>query len=197
MGSFRSGRSSLCNPSEAELAPVLKANFSGPVIQITRPTRSWSIGTNAVDNGFGRESRTNLRQLSALEANLHRAGNRARQHRSRSRHGHLGDYRRPGDEKSARWRFRRLSSSLSIRSEILDRQPVRSRRLNSSPMPDPFKKGTIAAAPNLPPVAERSRFVRRGGEITSGVHYVASPGDSPCHPQSCSASGDRAIRLHG
>jgi hypothetical protein len=31
----------------------------------------------------------------------------------------------------------------------------------------------------LPPVADRSRFVKQGGEITSGVHYIASPGHSP------------------
>jgi hypothetical protein len=36
--------------------------------------------------------------------------------------------------------------------------------VNSSSMPDPFKKGTIAAArENLPPVADRSRFVKQGG----------------------------------
>jgi glyoxylase-like metal-dependent hydrolase (beta-lactamase superfamily II) len=29
--------------------------------------------------------------------------------------------------------------------------------INSSPMPDPFKKGTIAAAKNLPSLADRSR----------------------------------------
>ena len=53
-------------------------------------------------------------------------------------------------------------------------------------MPDLFKKGTIAAArANLPPVAERSRFVKQGGEITSAVHYVAAPDRRPM-PQSCS-----------
>jgi glyoxylase-like metal-dependent hydrolase (beta-lactamase superfamily II) len=54
--------------------------------------------------------------------------------------------------------------------------------VNSSPMPDGFKKGTIGAAlDNLPPVADRSRFVKQGGEITTGVHYVAAPGHSPSH----------------
>jgi glyoxylase-like metal-dependent hydrolase (beta-lactamase superfamily II) len=33
----------------------------------------------------------------------------------------------------------------------------------------------------LPPVANRSRFVKQGGEITTGVHYVAAPGHSPSH----------------
>ena len=54
--------------------------------------------------------------------------------------------------------------------------------VNSSPMPDPFKKATIVTArENLPAVADRSRFVKQGGEITSGVHYIAAPGHSPSH----------------
>jgi glyoxylase-like metal-dependent hydrolase (beta-lactamase superfamily II) len=53
--------------------------------------------------------------------------------------------------------------------------------VNSSPVPDPFKKATIAAAENLPWVADRTRFVKKGDEITSGVHYVPSPGHSPSH----------------
>ena len=55
-------------------------------------------------------------------------------------------------------------------------------------VPDPFKKGTIIAArENLPAVAFRSRLVKQGGEITSGVHYVAARRDirRPM-PQSCS-----------
>jgi hypothetical protein len=45
--------------------------------------------------------------------------------------------------------------------------------VNSSSMPDPFKMATIGAArENLPPVADRSRFVKQGGEITSGVQQA-------------------------
>jgi hypothetical protein len=58
------------------------------------------------------------------------------------------------------------------------------------PLPDPFKKGTIGAArENLPPVADRSRFVRQGGEITSGMRYVAAPGHLPSHASILFASG--------
>jgi glyoxylase-like metal-dependent hydrolase (beta-lactamase superfamily II) len=57
-------------------------------------------------------------------------------------------------------------------------------------MPDPFKKGTNEAArENLPPVADRSRFVKQGGEITSGVHYIAARGHSPSHASILFASG--------
>ena len=57
-------------------------------------------------------------------------------------------------------------------------------------VPDPFKKGTIIAArENLPAVAYRSRLVKQGGEITSGVHYVAAPGHSPSHASILLTSG--------
>src|SRR5260370_7245152 len=57
-------------------------------------------------------------------------------------------------------------------------------------MLDQFKKGTMGAArDNLPPVATRSRFVKQGGEITSGVHYIAAPGHSPSHAAILFTSG--------
>jgi len=62
--------------------------------------------------------------------------------------------------------------------------------VNRSPMPDPFKQATIGAArENLPPVADRSRFVKQGGEIISGVHYIAAPGHSPSHAAILFTSG--------
>ena len=62
--------------------------------------------------------------------------------------------------------------------------------VNGSPMPDPFKEATIGAArENLPPVADRSRFVKQGGEITGGVHYIAAPGHSPSHASILFSSG--------
>jgi|ERR1700745_1678230 glyoxylase-like metal-dependent hydrolase (beta-lactamase superfamily II) len=38
-----------------------------------------------------------------------------------------------------------------------------------------------AARENLPPVANRSWFVKEGGEIASGVHYIVAPGHLPSH----------------
>jgi glyoxylase-like metal-dependent hydrolase (beta-lactamase superfamily II) len=70
--------------------------------------------------------------------------------------------------------------------------------VNSSPMPDPFKEGTIGAArENLPPIADRSRFVKQGGEITSGVHYIAAPGHSPSHAAILFASGNEQLMHMG
>src|SRR5260370_33697749 len=57
-------------------------------------------------------------------------------------------------------------------------------------MRGPVKKATIAAArENLPPVADRSRFVKQGSEITSGVQYVAAAGHSPSHASILFTSG--------
>jgi glyoxylase-like metal-dependent hydrolase (beta-lactamase superfamily II) len=70
--------------------------------------------------------------------------------------------------------------------------------VNSSPMSDPFKKATIGAArENLPPVADRSRFVKQGGEITSGVHYVAAAGHSPSHASVLFTSGQEQFMHMG
>ena len=69
--------------------------------------------------------------------------------------------------------------------------------IDSSPTPDPFKKGTIAAAENLPLVADRSRFVKQGGEITSGAHYVRAPGHSPFHAAILFTSGSEQFMHMG
>jgi glyoxylase-like metal-dependent hydrolase (beta-lactamase superfamily II) len=70
--------------------------------------------------------------------------------------------------------------------------------VNSSPMPGPFKEATIEAArENLPPIADRSRFVKQGGEITSGVHYIAAPGHSPSHASILFASGNEQLMHMG
>jgi glyoxylase-like metal-dependent hydrolase (beta-lactamase superfamily II) len=70
--------------------------------------------------------------------------------------------------------------------------------VNNSPMPDPFKKATIGAArENLPPVADRSRFVKQGGEITSGVNYIAAPGHSPSHAAILFTSGNEQFMHMG
>ena len=69
--------------------------------------------------------------------------------------------------------------------------------IKSSPMPDVFKQATIAAAENLPPVADRSRFVKQGGEITSGVHYVSAPGHSPFHAAILFTSGNEQFMHMG
>src|SRR6201981_569692 len=61
------------NASEAELAPVLKANFMEPVIQITTNILVVDTGRERilVDTGFGEKLGPSFGSFPGLEANLH------------------------------------------------------------------------------------------------------------------------------
>src|ERR1700739_3401191 len=62
--------------SEAELAPVLKANFMSPVIQITNNILVVDTGRERilVDTGFGEKIGPSFGNFPKLGANLRRAG---------------------------------------------------------------------------------------------------------------------------
>jgi glyoxylase-like metal-dependent hydrolase (beta-lactamase superfamily II) len=172
------------NASEAELAPALKANFMPPVIQATNNILVVDTGRERllVDTGFGGKLGPSFGSFPGLEANLCRAGiTPGSIDLVVTSHCHLdhigGLVTKSGalafpkaqfvfvDTEWNYWTGNRYESDVS-----------------SSPMPDRFKQATIGAArENLPPVAERSRFVKQGGEIASGVHYIAAPGHSPSH----------------
>ena len=64
------------NASEAELAPVLKANFMQPVIQATNNMLVVDTGRERilVDTGFGENRGPSFGSFPGLEANLRRAG---------------------------------------------------------------------------------------------------------------------------
>src|SRR5260370_5309988 len=64
------------NASEAELAPVLKANFMQPVIQATNNILVVDTGRERilVDSGFGEKLGPSFGDFPGLEANLRRAG---------------------------------------------------------------------------------------------------------------------------
>jgi len=64
------------NASEAELAPVLKANFMQPVIQATNNMLVVDTGRERilVDTGFGEKLGPSFGSYPELEANLRRAG---------------------------------------------------------------------------------------------------------------------------
>lgn len=54
--------------------------------------------------------------------------------------------------------------------------------IGGSALPDEFKAMLIGAAKaNLPAIAERTTMVKPGGEIVSGVSFVAAPGHTPAH----------------
>src|SRR3984885_6999507 len=180
------------NVSEAELAPVLKANFMQPTIQVSNNILVVDTGRERilVDTGFGENIGPSFGTFPCLQANLRRAGITPESiDLVVISHGHLdhigGLVTKSGvlafpsaqfvfvDTEWYYWTGSRFESEV-----------------NSSPMPDPFKEGTIGAArENLPPVADRSRFVKQGGEITSGVHYIAASGHSPSHASILFASG--------
>jgi glyoxylase-like metal-dependent hydrolase (beta-lactamase superfamily II) len=180
------------NASEAELAPVLKANFMQPMIQVTNNILVVDTGREriVVDSGFGEKLGPSFGSFPGLEANLRRAGLTPESvDLVVTSHGHLdhigGFVKKSGAPTFPKAQFVFVDTEWNYWTGSRYEGEV-----NSSPMPDPFKKGTIEAArDNLPPVANRSRFVKQGGEITTGVHYVAAPGHSPSHAAIQFASG--------
>jgi glyoxylase-like metal-dependent hydrolase (beta-lactamase superfamily II) len=179
------------NASEAELAPVLKANFMEPVIQVTNNPLVVDTGRERilVDTGFGEKIGPPFGSFPGLEANLRRAGITPESIDlvviSHCHLDHIGGLvTKSGALAFPKAQFIFVDTEWNYWTGNRYESDV-----NSSPMPDPFKQATIAAAENLPPVAERSRLVKDGGEITTGVHYVAAPGHSPSHAAILFTSG--------
>ena len=180
------------NASEAELAPVLRANFMQPVIQATNNPLVVDTGRERilVDTGFGEKIGPPFGSFPRLQANLGRAGTAPESiDLVVISHGHLdhigGLVSKSGALAFPKAQFVFVDTEWNYWTGNRFESEV-----ESSPLPEPFKTGTIGAArENLPPVADRSRFVKQGGEITSGVHYVASPGHSPSHASILFASG--------
>jgi glyoxylase-like metal-dependent hydrolase (beta-lactamase superfamily II) len=188
------------NVSEAELAPVLKANFMQPVVQITNNILVVDTGRERilVDSGFGEKLGPSFGSFPGLEANLRRVGITPESiDLVVTSHGHLdhigGFVKKSGALTFPKAQFVFVDTEWNYWTGSRYESEV-----NSSPMPDSFKKGTIGAArDNLPPVANRSRFVKQGGEITSGVHYVAVPGHSPSHAAILFTSGNEQFMHMG
>ena len=179
------------NASEAEVAPVLKANFMQPVIQVSNNILVVDTGRERilVDTGFGEKVGPSFGSFPDLGANLSRAGIMpASIDLVVITHGHL-DHIGGLATKSGMLAF---PSAQFVFVDTEWNYWTGNRyesEVNSSPMPDLFKKGTIAAAENLPVIADRSRFVKPGGEITNGLHYIAAPGHSPSHASILFTSG--------
>jgi glyoxylase-like metal-dependent hydrolase (beta-lactamase superfamily II) len=180
------------NVSEAELALVLKANFMQPVIQITNNILVVDTGRERilVDSGFGEKLGPSFGSFPGLEANLRRAGIAPESiDLVVTSHGHLdhigGLVTKSGALAFSKAQFVFVDTEWNYWTGSRYESEV-----NSSPMPDQFKKGTIGAArDNLPAVANRTRFVKQGGEIANGVNYVAAPGHSPSHATILFTSG--------
>src|SRR5580658_6696083 len=186
------------NASEAELAAMLSANFMQPVIQATNNPLVVDTGRERilVDTGFGEKIGPPFGSFPWLEANLGRAGITPESiDLVVISHGHLdhigGLVTKSGALAFPTAQFVFVDTEWNYWTGNRYESDV-----NSSPMPDPFKQATIGAArENLPPVADRSRFVKQGGEIASGVHYVVAPGHSPSHA-SILFTSDREQFMH-
>jgi glyoxylase-like metal-dependent hydrolase (beta-lactamase superfamily II) len=188
------------NAPEAELAAVLRANFMQPVIQATNNILVVDTGRERilVDTGFGEKLGPSFGSFPGLEANLRRAGITPEGiDLVVTSHGHL-DHIGGLVTKSGALVFPKAQYVFVDTEWNYWTGSRYESEVNSSPMPDPFKKGMIAAArENLPPVANRSRFVTQGGEITSGVHYIAAPGHSPSHATILFTSGNEQLMHMG
>ena len=188
------------NAAEAELASALKANFMQPVIQVTGNPLVVDTGRQRilVDTGFGEKLGPSFGNFPALEENMRRAGITPESiDLVAISHGHLdhigGLVTKSGALAFPKAQFVFVDTEWNYWTGSRYESEV-----NSSPMPGPFKEGTIGAArENLPPIADRSRFVKQGGEITSGVHYIAAPGHSPSHASILFASGNEQLMHMG
>jgi glyoxylase-like metal-dependent hydrolase (beta-lactamase superfamily II) len=198
-GDFPVGPVFAMNVSEGELAPVLNANFMQPMVQVTNNVLVVDTGEELilVDTGFGEKIGPSFGSFPGLEANLRRAGISPESiDLVVTSHGHLdhigGLVTRSGALAFPEAQFVFVDTEWNYWTGSRYESEV-----NSSPMPDPFKKATIAAAENLPPVADQSRFVKQGGEIVSGVHYIATPGHSPSHASILFTSGNEQFMHMG
>ena len=147
------------NVSEAELAPVLKANFMQPVLQITNNILVVDTGAERilVDSGFGEKLGPSFGNFPGLAANLRRAGITPESiDLVVTSHGHL-DHIGGFVTKSGALTFPKAQFVFVDTEWNYWTGSRYESEINSSPMPDPFKQGTIGAArDNLPPVADRS-----------------------------------------
>jgi glyoxylase-like metal-dependent hydrolase (beta-lactamase superfamily II) len=151
-----------------------------------------------VDSGFGEKLGPSFGNFPGLEANLRRAGIPTESvDLVVTSHGHL-DHIGGFVTKSGALAFPKAEFVFVDTEWNYWTGGRYESEVNSSPMPDPFKQATIAAAQyNLPPVADRSRFVKQGGEIATGVHYVAAPGHSPSHAAILFTSGSEQFMHMG
>ena len=188
------------NASEAELAQVLNTNFMQPVIQITTNVLVVDTGRERIliDTGFGEKLGPIFGSFPGLKANLRRAGITPESiDLIVMSHGHLdhigGLVTKSGALAFPKAQFVFVDTEWNYWTGSRYESEV-----NNSSMPDPFKKGTISAArENLPAVVGRSRFVKQGGEVTSGVHYIAAPGHSPSHASILFTSGNEQFVYMG
>ena len=172
------------NASEAEFKAALKANFIGPMAQGTSNILVVDTGRERIliDSGWGEKLGPAFGNFPKLQTNLQRAGIAPDSiDLVVVSHGHLdhigGLVTKSGVPAFPNATFVFVDTEWNYWTGKQFEAEVA-----KSPMPDAFKQGIVSAAKdNLPPIASRSRFVKQGGEIATGVNYVSAPGHSPAH----------------
>jgi hypothetical protein len=173
------------NASEAELAPVLKANFMQPVIQFTNNILVVETGRERilVDTGFGEKLGPSFGSFPGLEANLRRAGITPESiDLVVTSHCHLdhigGLVTKPGALAFPKAQFVFVDTEWNYWTGSRYESEV-----NSSPMPDPFKKATIGAAREKPATGRRPipvREARRRNHKRRALYCGAGTFAVPC-----------------
>jgi glyoxylase-like metal-dependent hydrolase (beta-lactamase superfamily II) len=188
------------NTPEAELAPVLEANFMSPVIQATCNMLVVDTGRQRIliDTGFGEKLGPEFGDYPALEANLRHAGMTPESiDLVVLSHGHIdhigGLVTKAGTLAFPNAHYAFVDTEWNYWTGSRFEGEV-----GSSPMPARFKTGTVVAArENLPAIASRTQFIKQGGEVVPGVYYVASPGHSPSHACILFTSGNEQFIYMG
>src|SRR5260221_664798 len=139
------------NASEAELAPVLRANFMQPVIQATNNILVVDTARERilVDTGFGEKLGPSFGSFPGLGANLRRAGITPESiDLVVTSHGHLdhigGLVTKTGALAFPKAQFVFVDTEWNCWTGSRYESEV-----NSSPMPDPFKMATIGAVRDM------------------------------------------------
>jgi glyoxylase-like metal-dependent hydrolase (beta-lactamase superfamily II) len=161
-----------------------------PVIQVSNNVLVVDTGRERilVDTGFGEKLGPSFGSFPRLEANLRRAGiTQDSIDMVLISHGHLdhigGLVTKSGALVFPKAQFVFVDTEWNYWTGSRYESEV-----NSSPLPDPFKKATIAAAENLPP--GRPIPVREAGRRNHKRRtLVPAPGHSPFHPAILFASG--------
>lgn len=184
------------NAPEAELNPLLAANFMRPTIQGTVHALLIETGKERVliDTGFGKKFGPTFGKYGAVTDNLRNAGVSLDSiDVVVLSHGHMdhigGLVTKAGDVvfPQARHIFADAEWNYWTRGRFES-------DVKGSAAPDAFKKGLIDSAKEiLPAVAERTKFVKLDAEIVSGVHFVPAIGHTPAHAAILVTSGSEQL----
>ena len=185
------------NQPEADVLPVLEANFLKPVNQVTNNILVVDTGHERilVDTGFGEVLGPKFGHFGDLQANLRRAGIT-----SESidvvliTHGHI-DHIAGIVNKDGSLAFPNARYAIAEKEWAYWTGDRFESDVNGGPTPDAIKQGTIwAAKTSLPAIKDKLQLVKKAeGEVVHGVHLIAAPGHSPAQSAILFTSNDQQL----